>query len=106
MNAFPTGSWRSENRRGSLSIVTLASAISATILAAVVLAVVDLYMTGHGGDPIGRPWIEWFSFVHLSRADVLLYAATLIGGIVGFLFARGAVGAKITSTSPSPRSRT
>jgi hypothetical protein len=53
------------------------------ILAAIALAVVDLYLSGHGLRPLGSPWLDWpAAGVHLSRADVILLGAVLLAAAV------------------------
>lgn len=46
---------------------------------AIMLGIVDMYLTGHGQPPLGRPWLgypEWG--IHLSRADVIFLAGAFI----------------------------
>lgn len=56
-------------------ILTLLGSIVAGLGAAagcaITLAVIDIYLAGHGRATLGRPWIDG-AFVHLSRADVVL----------------------------------
>lgn len=56
------------------------------VVVAIALAVVDLYLTGNGRLPLGRPWIAWPALgVHLSRADSLLILACLVAGAGAWL---------------------
>jgi hypothetical protein len=53
------------------------------ILAAIALALVDLYLSGHGLRPLGSPWLDWpAAGVHLSRADVILLGAVQLAAAV------------------------
>jgi hypothetical protein len=53
------------------------------VLAAIVLAVADLYLSGHGLRPLGAPWLDWpAAAIHLSRADVMLLGAVLLAVLV------------------------
>ena len=78
-------------RRIALSLaVGIGSGIAAAFVLAITLAVVDLWLAGHGHPPLSRPWLdvpEWG--VHLSRADVILLAGIVVaalgaGGVVAF----------------------
>jgi hypothetical protein len=71
-----------------LSLLVLLPALAAfamALLAAIVLAVADIYVTGHGGESLMRTWITWGDAVRLSRADLIFYAAAIVGGVAGFL---------------------
>jgi hypothetical protein len=63
----------------------LAAGFAAAIATAVVLAIANLYVAGHGRPALTRPWIDW-AFVHLSRADAVLL------GVSSLVFAMVAVG--------------
>ena len=64
------------------------AAVSAAVLAAISLGVIDIYVTGHGGQSLMRPWISWGSWVELSRGDALFYLVALTAGGATFLLAR------------------
>jgi hypothetical protein len=77
-------------RRYGLSILGAAAAgFAAAVLLAVILAIVDIYLSGHGQPTLSRQWIElpdWGIF--LSRADVVLLAGALIAALAaGFALA-------------------
>ena len=62
--------------------LALGVSFSAAVLAAVGLAIVDIYVTGDGQLSILRPWIDWpEAGVHLSRGDVVMYFAACIAGL-------------------------
>jgi hypothetical protein len=63
-------------------------AAAAAVLAAVVLAIADLYITGHGGASLARPWISWGDLVQLSRADVILWSCALVAAGAGWFATR------------------
>ena len=70
-----------------LVIATVAALVAGGGMAigcAVALALVDLYLTGHGQPALGRPWIDTAS-VHMSRADVALVAVTCVAALVAGL---------------------
>lgn len=81
-------------RRYGLSIVGgMATGIAAALLLAVVLAMVDIYLSGHGHPTLSRRWIEIPEWgISLSRADVVLLAGSGIAAVVAGvrLAARGA----------------
>jgi hypothetical protein len=66
--------------------MAVAAALVAGLLAAVagtvVLAIVDLYLAGHGRGTLGRPWIDR-AFVHLSRADAILFGVSSVAAGLG-----------------------
>lgn len=71
-------------------LAAAAAGAGATLVAAVGLAVADLYLTGHGHASLGRPWLEWAELgVHLSRADVALLLLAATGSVLGARAARG-----------------
>lgn len=69
----------------------VAAAAGAAVTAAVVLAVVDIYLTGHNLPALSRPWVEWPAVgVHMSRADAIVLGAAAAAGIgAWFLNPRG-----------------
>jgi hypothetical protein len=76
MTRSPRGWW-------ARLLLSLAAGFGVAILVAIILTVVDLYLSGHGLPLLGRPWLaveQWG--VHLSRADVaFLSAAVLAAGV-------------------------
>jgi H+/Cl- antiporter ClcA len=61
-------------------LVSLAGGLGAGLLAALVLTLLDLYQSGHGQQPLSRPWLDVAALgVHLSRADVLFLTAAVVG---------------------------
>jgi hypothetical protein len=67
------------------ALVAGLTAVAAAVTAALVLAIVDLYLTGHGHVSIARPWISWSPFVELSRADAILLVAAALAALTAFL---------------------
>jgi hypothetical protein len=64
-------------------LASLGAGLGTAFLAAIALAVVDLYLSGHGLRPLGTPWLDWpAAGVHLSRADVILLGAVLLAAAV------------------------
>ena len=62
----------------------LVSGFGAALVAAVVLAIIDIYLTGHSRPALGRPWLSLGGAVQLSRAELLLYIAILLGAWAGW----------------------
>jgi len=57
--------------------------VGAAILSALVIAVVDLYLTGHGYPSIRREIVSWEpADVHLSAGDIAALTATVITAIL------------------------
>jgi hypothetical protein len=52
------------------------------VTTAIVIAVVDIYLTGHSLPSLGEPLVSWPALgVHMSRADAILVVATVGAGI-------------------------
>ena len=66
----------------------LLAGVGAELVTAIAMAVVDLYVTGHGGESIMRTWIEVGDAVALSRADVVLLAVVVVAAALGAWLAR------------------
>jgi hypothetical protein len=66
-------------------VAAIVSGVGTAFLTAVVLAIIDLYLTGHSKPALGRPWISLFggSFA-LSRAELLFYLAIIVGAWAGW----------------------
>jgi hypothetical protein len=66
-------------------LVSLGAGLGLGVLVAVVLAVVDLYLGGHGLPLLGRPWLDLDALgVHLSRADLMFLLAVLLGAALAW----------------------
>ena len=64
-------------------LATLGAGFGTAILAAIALAVTDLYLSGHGLRPLGAPWLDRpAAGIHLSRADVILLGLVLVAVVV------------------------
>ena len=64
-------------------VVSLGAGLGFAVLVAVALAVVELYLSGHGRTPLSAPLIDWPPLgVHLSWADVVLLGAAVIGVVL------------------------
>jgi hypothetical protein len=53
-------------------LITGMAVIGVAIVSAVVLAIVDVYLTGQGGPSIREPLVVMDEFVSLSAADIVL----------------------------------
>jgi hypothetical protein len=70
--------------------LALAASLGAAVFAAVVLAILDVYLTGHGHGSMLGPWIDWpEAGVHLSRGDIVMYLAACLAGLGTWFAARG-----------------
>ena len=66
--------------------LSAAAAIGAAVVAALVLTIADLYLTGHGHASISREIIAWPpAGIYLSLADVLMLLAAAATAIVAWL---------------------
>ena len=72
-----------------LLAITLVAAFGAAVTVAIVIAIVDLYLTGHNRPALGRPWLEWPEFgIRMSRADVILYIVSVGTGALVWMMGR------------------
>ena len=71
--------------------LSIGSAIGVGVISAVIVAVVDLYLVGHGYGSLLQEFITWASGdVHLSPGDlVVLIASVLSGYLTWHLLNRG-----------------
>jgi len=66
-----------------IAVSAIAAGLAASIVLALLLGVLDLYLTGHGLPSLTRPWIDVpRAGIHLSRADVVLLAGALASAFV------------------------
>jgi hypothetical protein len=65
---------------------SILSGSGAAVVAAMILAIIDLYLTGHSMPALGRPWLTVFGgAITISRAELLFYLAIVAGGWAGWL---------------------
>ena len=70
------------NKRVILPILAAVLAgFGAAMACALALAVIDIYLAGHGRAILGRAWIDG-SFVHMSRADCILMVVSLASALI------------------------
>jgi hypothetical protein len=62
-------------------VVALAVGSGVALVTALLLALADIYLAGHGRPTRGRPWIDG-AFVHMSRADVILCCVSVVSVVV------------------------
>jgi hypothetical protein len=59
--------------------LSLAAGLGTAFVVAMILVVLDVYLTGHGMGTISGPLVDWPAFgVHLSLADLLMLAAAAL----------------------------
>ncbi len=64
---------------------SLGVGVVTAVVVGIALAVVDLYLTGHGWQSIRDPWISWTAAgVHLSVADVIWLSAVGVAAVVAY----------------------
>ncbi len=67
--------------------LSLAAGLGTALVVAMVLVVLDVYLTGHALGTISSPLVDWPAFgVHLSLADLLMLAAAAVAA--GFTWRR------------------
>jgi hypothetical protein len=59
-------------------LLSFGAGLASALLVAIMIAVVDLYFTGHQLPALSAPLIDWSSMgVHLSLADILFLVAAV-----------------------------
>ena len=59
--------------------MSFAAGLASALAVAIVIAVVDLYLVGHGLGPLNAPLLNWATAgVHLSLADLIFLAAATL----------------------------
>jgi hypothetical protein len=63
--------------------IALGAAIGTAFVAAIALAILDLYLTGHNYPSISRTWIDWPAVgIRLSYGDVVWWVLIAAAAIV------------------------
>jgi len=64
-------------------LLSFGAGVGSAVLVAVAVAIVDIYLTGHGMTPLNRPLLDWSTGgVHLSVGDVLFLGAAVLAAAV------------------------
>ena len=71
--------------------ISAAAGMAAAVAAALLVTMLDLYLTGHGHGSVTREIITWAQVgVHLSIADVgMLMAGVVVAGLTWYLAGSG-----------------
>lgn len=53
------------------------------VLNAIVIAIIDIYLSGHGNEGLTREYLTWSAAgVHLSIGDIIILGAVLLGDVL------------------------
>ena len=64
-------------------LLSFGAGIASALVVAIVLAVIDLYLTGHGMAPLNAPLIDWSAAgIHLSLADIIFLGAAALAAAI------------------------
>ena len=64
-------------------LLSFGAGVASAVVVAIAIAVVDLYLTGNGMDPLNAPLLDWSSAgVHLSVADLIFWGAAALAAAV------------------------
>ena len=67
-------------RRISLA---LSVGTATAVLTAIVIAIIDIYLSGHGNEGLTREYLTWSAAgVHLSIGDIIMLGAALLGVVL------------------------
>lgn len=59
--------------------LSFAAGLASAVVVAIVIAGIDLYLTGHGIAPLNAPLLDWpAGGIHMSLADVIFLGAAAI----------------------------
>ena len=73
-------------RRISLALLV---GVATAVLSAIVIAIIDMYLSGHGHDSLTREWLTWSAAgVHLSIGDVIVLGTVLMGAALTWRLCR------------------
>ena len=63
--------------------MSFAAGMASALVVAILIAVVDLYLVGHGVAPLNAPLVNWATAgVHLSLADLIFLAAAALAAAI------------------------
>ena len=64
-------------------LLSFVAGLASALVVAIVIAAVDLYLTGHGMAPLNSPLVEWpAAGVYLSLADLIFLAAAALAAAI------------------------
>ncbi len=71
--------------------LSFAAGFASALVVAILIAVVDLYLTGHGMAALNAPLLDWSAAgVHLSLADLIFLAAAALAAVITWRRTAGA----------------
>ena len=75
--------------------MSFGAGVGSAVVVAIVIAVVDLYLVGHGLPALTSPLVDWAAGrIHLSLADVLFLSAAVLAAAITWRRTAGGGGAK------------
>jgi hypothetical protein len=64
-------------------LLSLIAGLGSAVLVAVAMAVVDLYLAGHGLQPLSTPLLDWpGAGIHLSLTDLIFLGAAVLASAI------------------------
>ena len=70
-------------------MIAISAAFAVAVLAAIGLAILDLYLSGHGYADIRKETVSWpAAGIHLSIADIALLALAVAAAGLGWFLSR------------------
>ena len=64
-------------------LMSFVAGLASALAVAILIAVVDLYLAGHGMAPLNAPLLNWATAgVHLSLADLIFLAAAALAAAI------------------------
>ena len=64
-------------------LLSFAAGLASAFLVAMVMAGIDLYLTGHGMAPLNAPLLDWpAGGIHLSLADMIFLVAAALAAAI------------------------
>lgn len=66
-------------------LLSVAAGLASALLVAIAVALIDLYLTGHGLTPLNAPLLAWpAGGIHLSLADILFLGAAVLATAIAW----------------------
>ncbi len=64
-------------------LLSFGAGVGSSLVVAIAITIVDLYLTGHGMAPLNAPLVDWpAAGIHLSLADVIFLGAAALAAAI------------------------
>jgi hypothetical protein len=64
-------------------LLSFGAGVGSAVVVAIAITIVDLYLTGHGLEPLNAPLVDWpAGGIHLSLADMIFLGAAALAAAI------------------------